>query len=218
MKPEYGSHGHGTSSPGATYYYQQPSAQYMMPYSSHQSSHHSQSMVYQSVSYQTPYTSSYSPGGSNSDFTDNPAMYYVKQPYLNYTSHNSHHSNSHSISHSNSSERNYAHSSSDPSVVPSALQPTMSYNGNEDPSTLTCFATAFLINYFQHVIYFARKLLSSIIFTISQHLISNFNTNVLSHTGANSNVSSSPGTPTTSTGSAHSRYYSGGGWQQQHQM
>ena len=139
MKPEYGSHGHGASSPGATYYYQQPNAQYMVPYNNHHSSHHNhnqnhnhnhnQSMVYQPVQYQTPYTSSYSPGGSNSDFTDNPAMYYVKQSYLNYPSHNGHHTNSHSISQSNSSERNYAHSSADPSLVPSALQQNMSYNG-----------------------------------------------------------------------------------------
>jgi hypothetical protein len=150
VKPEYGSHGHGASSPGATYYYQQPSAQYMMPYNNHNhhSSHHSQSMVYQPVPYQTPYTSSYSPGGSNSDFTENPAMYYVKQSYLNYPSHNSHHSNSHS----NSSERNYSHSSSDPSVVPSALQPTMSYNGKKFHSTHLCF-TASYFSSLQYLIY-----------------------------------------------------------------
>lgn len=148
-KSDYSSH--GSSSPGATYYYPQPNSinQYMVPYNSHhsnhhnshhsnqshhQSSHHNHSMVYP-VQYQTPYTSSYSPGGSNSEFTENPAMYYVKQPYSNYSSHNQHSSNhmssySSNGSNSNSSiERSYSQSASDSSLVPSALQPSMSYNG-----------------------------------------------------------------------------------------
>lgn len=181
-------------------------------------------MVYQPVQYQTPYTSSYSPGGSNSDFTENPAMYYVKQSYLNYASHsNNHHANSHAssyhggnspISNSNSGERNYPHSTSDPSVVPSALQPPMSYNGE----FLHTSKYIFLIDdHYQFFVTLSTLFLSILLTASTPDILPQCS--VLLHTGANSNMSSGPSTPTTSAGGigAHPRYYSGGGWQQ-HQM
>ena len=152
LKPEYGGHGHGTSSPGATYYYPQTNAQYMMPYHNHSNhhnhgnhnNHHNQSVIYQSVQYQTPYNSSYSPAVSNSDFPEsNPALYYVKQPYGNYP-HNHHGSinhmgsytapNNNHASNNNQQERSYQNSPSDPSLVPTALQPMMAYNGENSIS------------------------------------------------------------------------------------
>ena len=125
----------------------------MMPYHNHHnhgshSSHHNQSLIYQSVQFQTPYNSSYSPAVSNSDFPEsNPALYYVKQPYGSYP-HNHHGSinhmgsytasNSHT-SNSNIQERSYQNSPSDPSLVPAALQPMMAYNGKISPTRITLF-------------------------------------------------------------------------------
>lgn len=145
----------------------------MMPYHNHNNhhsnhhsgshnSHHSQSLMYQSVQYQTPYNSSYSPAGSNSDFPEsNPALYYVKQPYGNYPQHSHHGSINHMgsytasnsshnhASNNNQQERSYQNSPSDPSLVPTALQPMMSYTGkitttHKTPSTRILFSSCLL--------------------------------------------------------------------------
>ena len=142
-KSEFGGNSNGNA-PGATYYYPPHSGQYMMPYNP--------SMVYQQMPYQTPYTSSYSPGGSNSDFNENSAMFYMKQPYINYPPQMSHHHhNQHMSSYvppnnmqtnnsNNMSERSYPHTTADPSVIPSALQPPLSYSGKCNcPHILLCF-------------------------------------------------------------------------------
>ena len=103
----------------------------MMPYNS--------SMMYQPIPYQTPYASSYSPGGTNSEFNETPAMFYVKQPYhMNYAPHiaqmSPHHSHMSSYMAANSmnmnamNERSYPHVTADPSAIPSALLPPMPYN------------------------------------------------------------------------------------------
>ena len=113
-KSEYTGSNSNRVASGATYYYPPQSAPYMMPYSG--------SMMYQQMQYQTPYTSSYSPGGSNSDFTDSPALFYMKQQqqhqqyHSSYPSHMSHMNHHNQGSHSHSHMGSYTAGNSNHSV------------------------------------------------------------------------------------------------------
>ena len=74
------------------------------------------SLMYQNISYQTPYNSSYSPVSANSDFHDNQMLYYTAHQSYNYPQ---------------IRMRTFPHSNTEASATPAALQNQLMYrNGN----------------------------------------------------------------------------------------
>ena len=99
----------GQVSDSGTYFYPHPSApQYVMPYNP--------SLMYQNMSYQTPYNNSYSPVSANSDFHDNQMLYYTAHQSYNYPQ---------------IRMRTFPHTNTEASATPTSLQSQLMYrNGN----------------------------------------------------------------------------------------